>query len=514
MSLPPSRLDLATPGPEGVDEADFVVVGSGAAGATVALCLAEAGADVVVLEEGPHVPVEARAGDVFTTVKRQIRDRLSGGMTGRAISPVIQGSAVGGSTLVNSAIVWRLPEDVAFQWDRLPGLKGAFPYDELVRYMERIEDDLGVGEVPRDRMGRNATLMEAGARALGFAGNVIRRNVQGCQGSGRCLQGCPNAAKLSLDLTYLPRAVGMGARIYENCRVSRLTFAGAACHGVEAELLDPESRRPLRPFRARARRGVIVAASAIQSPNLLRRSGLGRALPRLGDHFTCHPGTGVAGEFDEPVRMWSGATQAWESAHYRPEGFKLEAINLPPELAVVRMPGAGREMMHRLARFDRMALWGFQVRSDARGTVRPMPLLGGDMIRFTPSRRDMGVAARAIKLLGEMMFAAGARKVYLGVHGLPDEVHSPDGLRILDRMELDPRQVHMMASHLFGTCVMSPDRSTGVVDTGFQAHGLPGLYVVDSSVFPTNLGVNPQHSIMAVAMLAARRIAEGARVSR
>jgi len=45
-----------------------------------------------------------------------------------------------------------------------------------------------------------------------------------------------------------------------------------------------------------------------------------------------------------------------------------------------------------------------------------------------------------------------------------------------------------------------------VVDTRFQVFGTRGLHVVDSSVFPTNLGVNPQHTIMAMASLAADRI--------
>ena len=63
---------------------------------------------------------------------------------------------------------------------------------------------------------------------------------------------------------------------------------------------------------------------------------------------------------------------------------------------------------------------------------------------------------------------------------------------------------------LFGAARMGPDPATSVVDLDFRVHGTEGLYVVDSSVFPTNLGVNPQHSIMALSRLAASGIAERA----
>ena len=62
-------------------------------------------------------------------------------------------------------------------------------------------------------------------------------------------------------------------------------------------------------------------------------------------------------------------------------------------------------------------------------------------------------------------------------------------------------------AHLFGTAKMGPTARTGVVGPMLEAHELPGLYVVDSSVFPTNMGVNPQHTICAFSWLASERIA-------
>src|SRR5207248_2371174 len=124
-----------------------------------------------------------------------------------------------------------------------------------------------------------------------------------------------------------------------------------------------------RAVRLRARRGVFVAASTVQTPNVLRRSGLRAAA--IGQHFQAHPGLALAGRMDRPVTMNFGATQGAESVHYRAtERFKLETISMPPELALARIPGVGGELGPRLAAFDHVVLWAAQVRAEAEGSVR------------------------------------------------------------------------------------------------------------------------------------------------
>ena len=60
-------------------------------------------------------------------------------------------------------------------------------------------------------------------------------------------------------------------------------------------------------------------------------------------------------------------------------------------------------------------------------------------------------------------------------------------------------------THLFGGCRAGRDAATSVVDPTLKVHGVDGLYVMDASVFPINTGVNPQHSIMSIATVAAAR---------
>ena len=245
----------------------------------------------------------------------------------------------------------------------------------------------------------------------------------------------------------------------------------------------------------------------IQSPNLLRRSGIARDSEALGEHFTAHPGTSVVGVYPEPVRPWNGAAQGYEVLGLRDTlGVKLESINVPPEVAASRLPGVGRRLVGDLNRLNHLALWAVAVRMDAEGSVRPS-LLMGDSVRYTPTERDLWRLREGMRKTAELHFLAGATEVLPGVYGMPERLRSVDELGAFDQAPLDPRAYQLVATHLFGTCRAGVDPRTSVVDPRLQVHGVPGLYVMDASVFPSNTGVNPQHSIMAVATVAAERLA-------
>jgi choline dehydrogenase-like flavoprotein len=182
---------------------------------------------------------------------------------------------------------------------------------------------------------------------------------------------------------------------------------------------------------------------------------------------------------------------------------------MQPELAVARIPGVGGELLGRLSQLRHVACWAAQIRAEAEGTVRP-GWGGRDSVRFSLGESDMRHARKACAVIAGLFFDAGAREVWHGIHGLPPILRTRDEVRLIEEGPLDSRAYSFIATHLFGAARMGPDPRTSVVSPGFSVHGVDGLYVVDSSVFPTNLGVNPQHSIMAMSRLAATRVASAA----
>lgn len=490
-----------------IDETfDFVVVGSGAAGGTAAWTLVQAGYTVAIVEEGPWVKTREVDRRIFPSFKRAFREAGTQVLMGNSIIPLLQGRCVGGSTLVNSAIVWRTPDDVLDDWKKNWGLTQGFSEADLAPHFDAIEEELKVHAVLDEALGENNRLFVDNSFKGGFVGTRMKRYEHGCKGAGQCLTGCPNAAKQGMNVSYVPWSLRKGARIFTSVRVDRIDVKNGRAVGITGSTTanNPKYAKKV-PVVVRARRGVFLAASTIQTPNILRRSGIKN--DHLGEHFMAHPGLGLPGIFGQKVDMHFGATQGAETIDFRKsERFKLETISMQPELAAVRIPGVGRELVQRLTTLPHAAIWVAQIRAGAKGSIRP-GFGGRDMVRYSMAKEDIASARKAAALIARLFFESGAKEVWPGIHGLPEIIRSMDEVKLIENAPLDSKHYSFIASHLFGAARMAPTEREGVVGLDFSTHAAKGLYVVDSSIFPTNLGVNPQHSIMGLARLAATRVA-------
>lgn len=477
---------------------EVVVVGSGPAGATLARRLAAHGVAVLVLEEGHHVEPASYQASGVRAMASLYRDMGTSIAFGNNPMPYLQGKAVGGTSVVNGAISWQFPREIHDEWLRAdPGLADALPFEAVAEAERALEVRLNIHPTEPEVAGRKNLLMARGAEALGIAHRPIRRNVQGCVGSGRCLQGCPHGAKLSMERTLLPDAVRDGARIVSGVRVDRVLHDAKGAYGVVGTTVAGAS------VEVRASRAVVLAASAIQTPVLLRASGILHG--PVGDRLSGHPGVSVTGRFAEPVDNHRGATQGHEVTGLRHEGLKLEALGFDLSLLASRIPGAGRQFAQRIAEARNYAVYGAGIRATGLGTVRPGAVR--PTVRFSLSDDDVKKARLGVRRLGEVLLAAGALEVYPGIPGFDAVVRDPRRMAEFEREgPLDPKAYAMSVTHLFGTARMGSDPSQSVVRPDFRHHTVDGLYVADSSVFPTNLGVNPQVPIMALAQLCADAI--------
>ena len=486
------------------DEADYVIVGTGAAGSVAAAVLAEAGASVIMIEEGPHVtPAQLGRGTIaaFSALFREFGAQVT---RGPVQIPCLQASVLGGSTVINSGIMWRTPEWVLDSWEHDYGLAGHLDRAELAECWTRIEADLSIRPTAENRLGGNGRVLKRGADKLGWASRPTHRSERDCEGSGRCLEGCTRGRRQSMNHSYLPRARAAGARIYTGCFVETIAHGGGVASAARGRFRPAQPGAPSFRLSAHARKAVIVGASAIHTPALLQRSGLDTT-GHVGRHFQGHPGVALAGLFEEPVRIWEGATQSYEVTEFRRRGIKIESLSLPPEMLAVRLPGVGDALMELLGQLDRVALAAVPVKAQARGTVRAGPL--GVAIRYTPERADVALALEGLARVAEIYLAAGARFVLPGVHGLPERFTSPDQLGVLRDAQVGPEAFSWVMTHLMGTARMGTDPRTSACDPWGRVHHTRNVYVTDSSLFPTNLGVNPQHTIMGLSMRIARHLA-------
>ncbi|MFF3885949.1 GMC family oxidoreductase N-terminal domain-containing protein [Streptomyces sp. NPDC001914] len=470
--------------------ADVVVVGSGAGGAMAARTFARAGLSVIVLEEGRHHPTASfgrRAPlDRFTELYRD------GGATvalGRPPVLLPVGRAVGGTTVVNSGTCYRTPDHVLERWRDVFGFGLADRFGPLLDEAERT---LRVAPQPLDVLGNNGLLALAGAGRLGWRAAPLRRNAPGCKGSCQCVVGCPTGAKQSVQLSVLPDACAAGARIVTGARVLRI-------------LVDHDVPGPPRAAGVRARRPdggvmeilsplVVTAAGALQTPPLLRRSGLG-GHPRLGRNLSVHPATSVAGRFAEPVTAWRGVLQSVGVEELHAHGILVEATASPPGMSSFVLPGLGRELRRELEASDRLATLGAMIADRPSGQVT-----GRDrtLVRYDLDPRDGDRLMTAVRAMGRLLFAAGATEVLTGIPGAP-RARSLDALDEL-LASAGPRDLHVSAFHPTGTVAAGNDPRRAPADAEGRLRGVRGVLVADGSVLPGCPEVNPQLSIMAAAL--------------
>ena len=247
-------------------EVDWVVVGSGAGGATAAVSLARGGEQVAVVEAGAwrdpdQYPLSAYGG------MRDLMPEFGSSITTSAAQwPIVQGKAVGGTTVINSAICVRTPGDIFAQWQREHGLPDYS--DRIWAIQDQLENELAATETPL-ALGRTNQLALQGAEALGYESHLTTRYVKDCSGSGQCLQGCGSQRKQSLNLNFIPETARLGGAILSCAPVNKVLLEGRRAVGVTGHFRHPRTRQWGARFTVRARKGVMMAASVLQSPVLL-----------------------------------------------------------------------------------------------------------------------------------------------------------------------------------------------------------------------------------------------------
>ncbi|MEO3829625.1 GMC family oxidoreductase [Actinomadura sp. B10D3] len=468
--------------------ADAVVIGSGAGGAMAARTLARRGMSVLVLEEGRRFTVaEFRDRPPLDRFLDLYRDGGSAVALGRPPVLLPEGRAVGGTTVVNSGTCYRTPDRVLRRWAGM-----GVPVDGFGAHLDEVEATLRVTRQPVAPLGRNGLLALEGAERLGWRAAPLRRNAPDCRGSGQCAAGCPHNAKYGVHLNALPQACEAGARIVTEARVERVLVERGTATGVRARRPDGTTFEILSPR-------VVVAAGATQTPLLLRRSGLG-GHPRLGRGMAVHPATNVAGRFAEPVVSWSGVMQSVGIEELHGDGILIEATASPPGMSSFPLPGAGRALRRELENADRLAVLGAMIADAPSGRVhgRNRPL-----VRYDLAREDAARLRRALVAMGRILFAAGAAEV---LTGLPRRPVVRDEAELTRAVAMAPAaDLHLAGFHPTGTARLGADAARAPVDPSGRLRGVRGVHVADASVLPSCPEVNPQLTVMAMAL----RIAEG-----
>ena len=478
-----------------VIECDAVVIGTGAGGAVVGRELAERGHAVVFIEEGEHHRRDAFDGSSVRAHQRFYRAAFS---VGNVVMPIFAGRMVGGSTAINGGTCYRTPPWVLDRWCDEIGTD-EFSEEAMAPHFERVESFIGVESASRAQIGPIADVMARGCDKLGWRHGPISRNAPGCNGGGFCDFGCRTDARKSTNLSYVPAALERGGIALTELRAQRIVIENGRAVGVEA------IARNGRKLTVRAR-AVVMAGGAIPTPIFLLEQGIANRSGEVGKNLAIQPSAGFAALFDEELHGHKYIPQGYKCDQFLREGQLVMTAQSDLNIGPLLYPFNGQRLMRVVERSSQMAEFALLIADSTRNGRVWRQALGYPAITYNVTREDAAKMHQLMVRTGEMLLAAGAKKLYpVTLKGACIE-NEKDFLAFRNE-PLSPSDIVWLSYHPMGTCKIGRDPRTSVLDLDHQCHDVRGLYVVDASAVPGPLGVNPQLTIMGMATRAATRIA-------
>jgi choline dehydrogenase-like flavoprotein len=475
--------------------------------AVVAKELAEAGREVVLLEQGGHYTKED-----FTQREDEMLPLLYEDMGQRATVDqsilILQGRTVGGSTVHNLCYCFRTPEPILEKWRREAGVRELTAADLLPSF-ERVERMLKVKPIRPDEVNALNNKIRTGCEKLGYSGFVTNHNREQCTQSGFCLLGCPFDAKQSMLITYVPAADRAGARLYADCPVRRIVAGAGRVRRVEAEVVDALGRQRHRvTVTANV---VVLCAGAINTPALLLQSGIANANGRIGRTLHLHPSVLMSGVYDEDIYGYRGIPQSYyvdefiDLEHDPDSGYILMPVYGFPVMTASQLPGFGRAHFRMMQNYHRMVGILVLMHDQSSGTVQ-IDRRGRPQIRYTVNAAEQQRFAEGLQHCAEILFASGAKHV-IAPYTQPVVLEPDDSLDVFLERGVRQGDIPIASTHPQSTCPMGEDKTRAVVNSYGQSHELPNLFICDMSVFPTSLGAPPQISTASLADRTAHYIA-------
>jgi choline dehydrogenase-like flavoprotein len=502
---------------------DFVIVGTGAGGGTLACRLAEHGFSVVALDAGPYWrPLEDFASDEAHQEKLYWTDeRIVAGENPLQLGANNSGKSVGGSTVHFAMVSLRFRPEW-FKSRSLLGYGADWPLDwrEMWKYYRDVENTLKIsGPVrypwgpKRPRYPYRPHELNAAALALAQSAEALgidwvptplatlsapRGLAHPCVYRGMCVIGCATNAKQSVLVTWLPRALAAGAEIRDLSMVSQVE------HDSSGRVTGVRFHRQGRWHFQRAR-NVVVAGYAIETPRLLLSSassrypdGLANSSGLVGRNLMAQSNQAVWGLLDREVRSYKGPpslaiTEHWNYTDRGKDFFGGYAYMsqgpLPMEWSRVV---SGKRGLWGEALRAKMEEYNHQVGLKIVGECLPQERNG---VTLTDEKDQYGLR------IPRVTYSYCDNDKRLIRHAL-DFMH-----RAMDTLEArDIWEETDDTCHLNGTARMGDDPRTSVVDADCRSWDIPNLWICDGSVFPTVGGVNPSLTIQAIACRTADRI--------
>lgn len=485
-------------------EADFVIVGSGAGGGTSAEILSKAGYSVIIVEEGNYERSKDFDLKELSTFNRLYFEGATRPTKDKAFT-VVQGRTVGGSTVVNWTTCIRTPKETLSYWETELRIKG-YSNEDMEPWFDIASKRFSIQ--PWEAHNQNNNLLSVGAKKLGWRYNSIPRNVKNCNMLGYCGLGCPVDAKQSQLVTTIPSALKQKTTLlFRTNAVQYIWKENKIDHlyckpSVQTDETIPKIRLFAKHF--------ITSAGAINSPALLLRSKLPDPYRLIGKRTFVQLHNYSVAEMPTPVYGFFGAPQSvasdeflWKDGVKGRAGYNIEAVGAQPIVLMNLRKLVGEEFDQYVKSYPNLHVLVSQIRDgfneDSLGGTVQLNEAGYPILDYPLNDFIVDGIRRSYLSMAECQFAAGAKTVVPANNVVNPFKTWADAKKGIEKMAIQSPNTVVNSTHPLGGNAMGNSMESSVVDTNGKFHHLKNLSVIDGSIFPTSLGVNPSYTIYAIA---------------
>tara|TARA_Y100000996_G_scaffold399294_1_gene368182 strand:+ start:1412 stop:2893 length:1482 start_codon:yes stop_codon:yes gene_type:complete len=466
---------------------EYLVIGSGAGGSVAALELAEAGKDVIIIEEGQYHKTSTFSSKISDMMKKTWRNHGVTPFWGIPPIGFAEGKCLGGSTVINGGLLWRTPRRILNIWEREYGLSG-YSEDNLLRHFEKVEELLNVGFHREDNQNRDSEMLKIGCDSLSWKYlSVPRAGGGNCINSNLCPTGCPSGAKQSTALTYLPTAVKLGARIFTGSKAIFINNGGETAHVIKVQ---NQLNNHISNIKSDY---IFLSGGAIQTPFLLQKSKIKTdAGKKLEFHFNLK----FVAEFDRKIESQKGTIFTIQVQEYMDQGLLIMASNYQPHYLAMTLEHFGNNTINDvMERYEYCGLFVAQVQAKSKGKILSISD-ESPFVSYNLNINDIPSLKNAIKKTTKLLFASGAKKVFLPIRDTKP-INDPGSSLEKTIDNLNPRKLEIVSVHAMASCSMGGEPES-ITDLNGKVNGLKNIHVTDASVLPSNIGESPQGTIMAM----------------
>lgn len=521
---------------------EYLVVGSGPGGATVASQLQAAGKRVVLIEKGPFVVW----GSMTTRSYPRLMFEHDQATTADNAIIVRSGETLGGGSAVNIDLAFSPLESTVQArinaWIADGLMDAAYSTERLATAYEWVRKTIGTRTLSESELNNDNRALWDGASAYGVEPSLYHLNRFAVGDSPSPVDDKLDAARQLIYPAIADTQNPLG--IIPDAVVDEVLFNedGTRATGVRLHTTEPwtaygntvvdPSNLGIEPgasvtIEADA---VILAAGTIGTTRVLlntARATPAVANPAIGRGLILHPSFPILGLFDRTINLLEGLDSATFCSSFGvTPGFIYETMGGLPAYGAVLIPGSGKQIYDELAHFNDYVGFGCMLVDTPSDDNRvELDGSGDTVLHYALSDADKDRFRIGVAIGIRMMFLAGAKKVIIpsneNVLGLPDfdpmvgtfltDISQADAVE--RAIQFVPNRTVLTSAHLQATNKMGP-RGTGVVSLNHRLWAANGdevanVYVMDSSIFPTSVGANPMQSLYAIARIFSERLIEG-----